>query len=195
MATMRYSRMQPGADVDAWKEGMTQLMAPRRKELVRRLQQECFAGRNINNIVGDALGVFGSLNNPALERSDLNQRLGNKMCVPTRRHLGTRTLQTKDAEGLTCGEAKTSERYCMDVPIDKTLSTLLQQDERARRQFKAASQRWDDKKVDKNTPQTIYFDIPDGKAFKNHPMLGDDSPWRAGQKGAIMLYYDGFEVS
>lgn len=197
LSKQRYDKGQPNSSVQAWKEGVPELIVDRRKELMRRLEAEvtCNGSHNLEAIVGDVLSVFAGINTQKNETARLKDDLGTRFIKPVQRALGTRTLQTTDSDGFTCGSAKTSARFCYDVPIDQSLAILLQYDERARRQFRAASRRWAKGDGDSSGSEKIYFDIPDGKAFKSHPMLGTSSPSVNGFKGAIMLYYDGFEVS
>jgi hypothetical protein len=195
LAKQRYDKFQLNTDVQEWKGGVPDLFTPRREELMRRLTAFVTTnGQDLLTIVGKCLHIFDGLNTEAAERADLRGRLGSRLVKPIQRSLGTRTLQTTDSEGFTSGEKRTSERFCYDLPIDQTLASLLQHDERARRQFRAASRRWAAGEGDASGSEKIYFDIPDGKAFKSHPMLGTSSPEVGGFKGAIMLYYDGFEV-
>jgi hypothetical protein len=195
LSTQRYDKLQSNTNVQSWKEGVPELLKSRRKELMRRLTAGVTTnGEDLEIVVGDVMNIFQDISTEKREAADLRGRLGSRHVKPQQRSLGTRTLQTTDTEGFTCGEKKTSERFCYDLPIDQTLGALLQHDERARRQFRAASRRWAAGAGDASGSEKIYFDIPDGKAFKSHPMLGTSSPEVDGFKGAIMLYYDGFEV-
>jgi hypothetical protein len=195
LSTQRYDKFQRNTDIQSWKDGVPALLKDRRLELMRRLSSNVSPGHDLDAIVGDVMNIFDGINTEKAEAADLKLRLGSRLVKPKQRILGTRTLQTTDSEGFKCGEKKTSERCCYDLPIDATLGALLQHDERARRQFCSASRRWAAGAGDASGSEKIYFDIPDGKAFKSHPMLGTNSPAVDGFKGAIMLYYDGFEVS
>jgi hypothetical protein len=197
LSEQRYDRNMANTHIQAWKEGVLAIFKVRRKELLRRLRAGVVVteGKDLEGMVGDIMDIFSGLHSEKREAADLKVRLGDRLVTPVQRTLGTRTLQATDSDGFKSGPSKSSERFCYDLPVDQTLAVLLQHDERARRQFRAASRRWAAGAGNAVEGEQILFDIPDGLAFKSHPMLGTKSPQVNGFKGAIMLYYDGFEVS
>jgi hypothetical protein len=128
------------------------------------------------------------------EMAGHQQRFGPSKIEPLRRVLGWRTLQSVDAEGVAFGPVRRKESFCYDVKVDDTLRRLMQCDSRAAGQIAASAAKWDQTTLPSTTlitPSPVYFDIPDGSAFRNHPELGDYVHPDGSMKVCLLLYYDG----
>ena len=114
--------------------------------------------------------------------------------VGRHRTLGWRALRSRDAEGIEFGPARLKEAFCYDVPVDATLRRLLQTDPRAWAQVQEACERWanvSDAYKKEKLEEMIFFDIPDGTYFRDHPELGINAPKDGSLRLAFILYYDG----
>jgi hypothetical protein len=210
LAWRRFDALDSGTSIAAAKELVTTAMNLVKPELFRRLQSSMSCSDDILrdsiasvcDVFGqlqpdDATGTGGSMSifSEAREMGAHEQKFAEAAVKPTERTLGWRGERSIDAEGQPFGPVRLKRAFCFDVAVDATLRRLMQCDARAWAQVQEASERWCQQPPAAGTQETVYFDIPDGSFFKDHPELGLNAGPDGSVKLAFILYYDGLGIT
>ena len=156
-------------------------------EVYRRLARDPVAQLELDRAIGTVFDVHRDIETSAKEYTQLKSMINPVKPVP--REL----IDRPDSRGRRTGTR--SGDYCYDVPIQLELEASLASNPELLEQLKAASDSWAQQRPAPGASKTVYVDIADGDALKNHPCLGAAADRSDGSvRLAFILYYDDLEV-
>ena len=177
--TCRYEKLMPDSCVQYIKEELEASVLPVvRQQLKERLSPHCKDLRpdQLESIISECTDIFGGMQTDTQEQGALKELLREYLVEPRRRLLGTRSVQSVDAEGVAFGPVREKSDYCWDLPAEETIQRLLQRVPRALHEILAHARAMDvraqNAEEDEEEERT-YADVCDGSLYREHPRVGD----------------------
>ena len=174
----RFEKLMPDSCVQYIKDELEASVLPVvRQQLKERLSPHCKDLRpdQLEGIISECTDIFGGMQTHTQERGVLKELLREYLIEPRRRLLGTRSVQSVDAEGVGFGPVREKPDYCWDLPAEETIQRLLHRVPRALHEILTHARAMDVRaqSAEDEDEERVYADVCDGSLYREHPRVGD----------------------